>query len=128
MSKLIKKAIIFVVAFILIAVLWSVFSGKKKDSASLTVTGGQGTAVPLSSDGDIVEDTFLNTLLNISAISLNDSVFDDPRFMSLQDFTVTLIPQAVGRTNPFLQTGSTVPLTTTTTTTAPPLTTGTPTQ
>ena len=55
-------------------------------------------------------------LLNISTLSLNDSVFGDPRFSSLQDFTVTLIPQPLGRTNPFLPAGTVVSAPTTTTT------------
>jgi hypothetical protein len=119
MSKLIKKAIILVVVVIIIAVFWNIFSGKKADDASLTVVEGEGSAFALTDDS-IVEDTFLGTLLNISTLSLNDSVFGDPRFASLQDFTVTLIPQSIGRTNPFLPTSTGVSPTTTTTTLTTP--------
>ena len=131
MSKLIKKAIILVVVVIIIAVFWNIFSGKKADDASLMVLEGEGSAFALTDDS-LVEDTFLGTLLNISSLSLNDSVFGDPRFASLQDFTVTLIPQTLGRTNPFLPAGTvvspttttaatlTTPTTQTTTTTTPP--------
>mgnify|MGYP003451477546 FL=1 len=115
MSKLIKKAIILVVVVIIIAVFWNIFSGKKANNASLTVIEGDGLALALTDDS-IVEDTFLGTLLNISTLSLNDSVFGDPRFSSLQDFTVTLIPQPLGRTNPFLPAGTVVSAPTTTTT------------
>lgn len=122
MSKLIKKAIILVVVVIIIAVFWNIFSGKKANNASLTVIEGDGLALALTDDS-IVEDTFLGTLLNISTLSLNDSVFGDPRFSSLQDFTVTLIPQPLGRTNPFLPAGTVVSTPTTTTTTSTTVTT-----
>lgn len=124
MSKLIKKAIILVVVVIIIAVFWNIFSGKKANNASLTVIEGDGSALALTDDS-IVEDTFLGTLLNISTLSLNDSVFGDPRFSSLQDFTVTLIPQPLGRTNPFLPAGTVVSaptITTTSTTVTTPVT------
>lgn len=116
MSKLIKKAIILVVVVIIIAIFWNIFSGKKANNASLTVIEGDGSALALTDD-TIVEDTFLGTLLNISSLSLNDSVFGDPRFSSLQDFTVTLIPQPLGRTNPFLPAGTVAPTASTTTST-----------
>lgn len=130
MSKIIKKAIILVVVVIIVAIFWNIFSSKKANNASLTVVEGDGSAFALD-DESIVEDTFLGTLLNISSLSLNDSVFSDPRFSSLQDFTVTLIPQSLGRPNPFLPAGTvtasvtttttlTTPTTQTTTTTTPP--------
>jgi len=52
-------------------------------------------------------------LLNrLSGINLDGKVFNTAAFKSLQDFSVVILPQPVGRDNPYLPTGSTVVTTT----------------
>lgn len=55
-------------------------------------------------------DQFLSALLNLQTIRLDDSLFADPSFSSLKDFTIILAqPASVGRPNPFAPIGSTSP-------------------
>ena len=42
------------------------------------------------------------TLLALRAVTLSGMIFQDPVFMSLQDFGVEIKPEPVGRANPFL--------------------------
>jgi hypothetical protein len=38
--------------------------------------------------------------------SIDDSIFRDPVFVSLQDYTQAVVPQPLGRTNPFAPIGA----------------------
>ncbi len=49
-----------------------------------------------ASDEDIV-----STLLTLRAVSLSGTIFSDPVFMSLKDFGKEIVPEPVGRDNPF---------------------------
>jgi hypothetical protein len=50
-----------------------------------------------------------NLLAKISAIQLNGEIFDNPSFKSLQDWEVPLVPQEVGKANPFAPIGGPTP-------------------
>jgi hypothetical protein len=43
----------------------------------------------------------LVTLSNLRTIELDESIFQEPIFMSLSDFGVVIPPEAIGRRNPF---------------------------
>jgi hypothetical protein len=79
------------------AMAWYVLVGSTgTDGAVLTesTTGaleGQSTA----------ERELLDSLLTLRAIKLDDSVFRDPAFMSLRDFSTQIVSEPVGRPNPF---------------------------
>ncbi len=66
--------------------------------------GGAPEAV-LSSDVPseqvAVDHELIALLLELKGIRLDDSIFADPVFMSLQDFSQELVPEPVGRDNPF---------------------------
>lgn len=59
-----------------------------------------------SSETSAAEQAVLSLLSRLNTISFSDSVFLDARFNSLVDNSVTLIPQPVGRPNPFAPIGS----------------------
>lgn len=61
-----------------------------------------------------VAGEFLNLLLNVKNIKLDDAIFSDDAFNSLHDSSITLIPDATeGRSNPFAPIGSDkIPITT----------------
>jgi|JI10StandDraft_1071094.scaffolds.fasta_scaffold30699_2 hypothetical protein len=113
MKGMLKKIIIFVVVFILIVILVKVVGGKKDSGGSLTSSAEDVDTSLLGEGQSEVADEFLNTLLNLNTITLEGSVFSDPRFTSLVDYTVALTPQPLGRSNPFLPVGSTSVTTTT---------------
>ncbi len=48
----------------------------------------------------------LTLVEKLEAISIDKSVFSSPIFTSLVDFTVPLLPEAQGRSNPFAPIGS----------------------
>ncbi len=45
--------------------------------------------------------TFLRRLNDLKSITLDGSVFSNPRFRILVDFSEPITPEPVGRTNPF---------------------------
>jgi hypothetical protein len=65
--------------------------------------GGSGAPTLSSSDqNSVVSQNLLATLQSLHTIKLDDSIFSNPVFVSLQDFGVTIPPENVGRRNPFL--------------------------
>jgi len=104
---MLKKIIMFVVAFICIVVVWSIISGKKDSTDTLTSSADSVDSSLLGDGQGQVADEFLNTLIHLHTITLNDSIFSDAQFASLIDFTVQLTPQTVGRPNPFTPVGFT---------------------
>lgn len=79
---------------LLIYVYLEYFAGS---SSSATLTTSETS--PLSND-------ILITLQSIHSITLDNSIFSDPAFVSLTDFGVTIPLQNVGRRNPFLPVGA----------------------
>lgn len=68
--------------------------------------GGAVSEEVLSSSGESALDSsvgrdLLVLLAQLKTTKLNTSIFDDPLFVSLQDFGVAIAPQPVGRRNPF---------------------------
>lgn len=131
MKPLLKNILIFVGIFILLVVGYAVFFGGKSATPALVTTGGTTGASSATAVGgqNGVGAQFLTTLLNLRNIKLDDSIFTDASFVSLQDFELTLIPETnPGRMNPFSPLGvdaSTATATTTTgTTTGSATTTG----
>jgi xanthine/uracil permease len=69
-----------------------IFFFGKKPVDTVTSSSGPTTAA---------ETTFINLTSQIDPVSFDTSIFTDPRFMSLQDIRVTVIPEASGRKDPF---------------------------
>lgn len=46
-------------------------------------------------------DAIVQTLVSLQTITLSGTIFSDPAFMSLNDLTTAIIPEAAGRTDPF---------------------------
>lgn len=72
-------------------------------------SGGSDTSQPLvasTGEADPTTAGLLATLSNLQTIELDNSIFNDPVFLSLTDFGVIIPPQDVGRRNPFAPIGS----------------------
>ena len=96
--------IILIVVLILAGVAYFYYTGTPKDtSASLTTTAQNSAAA--------AEGAKVLALLNqISSLQIDTSLFTSPVYQSLVDHTVQVIPQNVGRPNPFASLfGSIVP-------------------
>jgi len=109
MNSLLKKILIAVVVLAIIFAAYRIFFVSEPEAplSSETVSG-----LPVE-DGDL-----LSLLLQLKSLKLSDELLADPTFVTLQDFTVELAPEPVGRRNPFAAIGAAeTPVATTSTTT-----------
>ncbi len=119
MSKTLKNIIIFVVIAIVAVLVIFMFVGKTDAPTAAPGANGLQTSAgnPVSSivnpqpEGAVVASQigqeFINQLVNLQAIKLDDEVFSSLSFQSLEDFTIILIqPGNEGRPNPFAPFGS----------------------
>lgn len=103
----IKKIIIIAVVVMLAFVAYSMITGKGGSSTtnSKVITkqsvafaqAGQAGSTALDGPGK----EFVTQLLAIQSIKFNLSLFDDPVYKGLRPFSKPILPQEVGRPNPF---------------------------
>ncbi len=110
MKPIIKKIIIGVVVIIMLAVAYSYFFAKDTPAKSTSALSSSKTTTTATTKGTtavankkVDKDTeFLSTLLNISKINVDSTIFASPSFNSLQDNNVSIVNEEVaGRVNPF---------------------------
>lgn len=71
---------------------------------SVFFTGGNTGALTVQEvdpSQTAVEQELIALLLQLKSIKLDPSLFDNADFQSLQDFSQGLVPEPVGRPNPF---------------------------
>ena len=96
MLALLKKNIVVIgVIAAAVAVLYFFYSSS---GGGATLTSSAEVESPVSRE-------ILATLGNLRTIKLDNSLFQDPLFLSLSDFGVTIPPAAAGRRNPFAPVG-----------------------
>lgn len=117
MNPLLKKILIALGVLVVVFAVYRIFFTTQPDVplSSETVSG-----LP-AEDGDL-----LSLLLQLKSITLSDELLTDSTFVTLQDFTVKLIPEPVGRRNPFAVIGAIESKPTASTTTASTTTPATP--
>jgi hypothetical protein len=54
-----------------------------------------------AADSPAVDRGLVDTLLMLRAVSLSGTIFSEPAFATLQDFGTEIIPEPVGRPDPF---------------------------
>lgn len=96
MKPIIKNIIIGAVIVVAIFVVYKFFAGDQEEP--LTSTTPQ---VATAAEGDL-----LSLLSELRSITLSTDLLNDPTFATLQDFTVNIAPQPVGRRNPFAVIGA----------------------
>lgn len=69
---------------------------------AITAIGAEGAPGP--------DQELIALLLQLKNIHLDDALFNDPLFKSLEDFGKELVPEAVGRVNPFAPFGGFIPV------------------
>ncbi len=97
-----KKAILGILLVFIALAGYSVFFTGKSDTAAL-VSDRAG-----SSTTAVVGKNLLTLLLTLKSIDLREDIFLDPAFRRLEDFSLELAPQPVGRVNPFAPLGESV--------------------
>jgi hypothetical protein len=120
MNPTLKNILMGIVVLALIGAGYYLFFGRTKPPAVPANNGGLTTSegAPVSSVintdkplGEIeatkIGQEFINQLLSLQAIKLNDEIFASLAFQSLEDFTIVLIQSGnEGRPNPFAPFGS----------------------
>jgi len=94
------KIIVIVVALLLAVGVWIGLSSSSAPSDSSLLTTDDVSSGP---DQDLVA-----TLLALRAVKLDGSLFSDPGFQSLKDFSTAIVPEPIGRPNPFAPLGSNI--------------------
>ncbi len=83
---------------------------KKPTSAPGLVSSSEvatETGDTLKEEDSVIAKELLGVLLNVKNIRLNDSIFNEEAFTSLQDSTILLVPDGTeGRPNPFAPIGN----------------------
>lgn len=93
-----KKAIIFLVAVVVLFSLYNFFlAGEGDDGPLLTSEGLDGSS--------LAGREILTFLLEIRSIELDQDFFNSKSFNTLIDFSQEIEPQPVGRPNPFAPVG-----------------------
>ncbi len=95
---MVKKIIIIVVVLVVLIGAFVAFSFFSKQPEPVTPLTSTPSADALGSDDN---REFLNSVLALQGIKLDDNLFRDPQFVRLQDFSTQLPDIARGRTNPF---------------------------
>ena len=86
-------AFLFMVVLLIVFLFYSL-SNRRPDS-------GEITTLPISPlDGKLGRE-LLAALAKLKSTKFDKSIFDDPVFNSLKDFGVEIVPEPIGRRNPF---------------------------
>jgi hypothetical protein len=111
----IKNILIFVAIVAVLAFIFFVFVQPSLSNQASLVSSEGNTALPDTGSGanptpgaTPVAQDFLNLLMSVKTITLNDSIFSTPAFISLHDSSITLTPNPAdqGRLNPFAPLGT----------------------
>jgi hypothetical protein len=96
MINLIKqnKIILIVLVVIIAGFVWFGLSDREPASSGLLSTETRGST-------SAAEQEILRLLLDMRSIRLSSSIFENPAFATLRDFGRGIIPEPVGRANPF---------------------------
>ncbi len=93
-----QTASILVIAGILVAgaVAYMMMSNSTPPAGTVSITGGPATES---------EATFVTLAGQLDSIVFNTAILSDARFLSLQDIHTAVLPEAVGRPDPFAPLG-----------------------
>ncbi|PIT91032.1 hypothetical protein COU17_02560 [Candidatus Kaiserbacteria bacterium CG10_big_fil_rev_8_21_14_0_10_49_17] len=98
------KNILIVIAVVVVSfVAYSMFfggEGNQNQVLTSDAANGVGTSAQQEASREL-----LSLLLDLRAIQLDESIFDDPAFRALTDFGQDLVQEPTGRRNPFAPLG-----------------------
>ncbi|OGG57433.1 hypothetical protein A2853_03660 [Candidatus Kaiserbacteria bacterium RIFCSPHIGHO2_01_FULL_55_17] len=91
------KTYLFIAGGALIAIgVWWGFSAETPSDSLLTTERVEGGPA---------DKALVDTLLQLRSVTLSGTIFSDPAFILLQDFGTQIIPEPIGRPNPFAPLG-----------------------
>lgn len=94
MSNLLKNLLIALGLAVLVLLAYMLFF---RGSDEPLVSSSEG----LGAQGEMETQALLTMTQRLDAIDIDGDIFTDARFASLKDFRIELIPEPVGRQNPF---------------------------
>lgn len=93
-----QHKLLFIAVVVVVAItIWFGLSQGTQAPPLLTSDAPTGS-VAASAGGD---QQLVATLLALRTVTLNATIFSDAAFKTLQDFSTTIVPEPVGRENPF---------------------------
>ena len=114
MQTLLQHKIVLIM--IALAIAGAVWYGLSPTSETPTLT-----STPSGDSNTTADQGIVATLLTLRAVKLDGTIFSDPTFTQLKDFSTEIVPEPVGRTNPFAPISSPQPQPTPGSTTGAPL-------
>jgi hypothetical protein len=102
-----KNIIIIAVIIIAVAIAGYMYAGRDQ-AADSSLLSSEPAGETVAVDGDL-----LSALHDLQQLKLDASIFSDPVWLSLSDFSQTLSPLPAGRPNPFAPIDSSVQATST---------------
>lgn len=88
--------VIVIAAIVIAGGIWYTMRGEQKTPTVVTTQTAGGTA----------ERQVVDILLALRAVTLTGTIFSDPAFKTLVDFGTQIVPEPVGRPNPFAPRGA----------------------
>jgi len=83
-----------IVVVVLAGVAWYFLTGSSQDTTAI-LTASSAVTVPPEAQRLVVD------LQSLHAITLSGDIFSNQSFQALRDFSTAIIPEAVGRPDPF---------------------------
>jgi len=90
-----NKTWIWIAIIIIVAIVGYFYLSGSSAPASSTLVQSSG------SDSEAVGAQVLTLLNQIQSLKIDTSIFSDPGFLTLRDYSVAIPPENVGRANPF---------------------------
>lgn len=101
MRNIVVAAII--TAVVLVAGYFYAVGGPAVPPASSSLVPSNATS---GGENDFSGREFLRRIANLEALKLDEAIFSNAVFLSLTDFSIPLLPQPKGRSNPFAPIGA----------------------
>lgn len=109
MASKIKNLIIFVVIAVVLILIYIFFIKKAPEEQNLVSSSKLNTVLSDTNTLDqnsVIAKDLLSVLLSVKSIKLDDTIFSNEAFLSLQDSSILLNPSGdEGRANPFAPIG-----------------------
>ncbi len=96
MELLKENKTVFVIGVIILALLIFYGINTGNDSGNVLLTSSSPNVSKEVNDREL-----LQLLIDMRSINLEGYIFEDPTYLSLQDFSRSIVPEPVGRQDPF---------------------------
>jgi hypothetical protein len=92
-----NKLVVIIIILLVIGGAWYALAGGGESDTS------SSSSSPLTSTKATTRDdaALIATLTSLRAIKLEGTIFSNPAFIGLRDYTTAIIPEPVGRADPF---------------------------